>query len=393
MKIKIIYRHYKSLHDLYYSFIIKPPKDISFIIPSPKRFLRYLYPLHRVFGDNFFVKHILSVAQEFFFYNKEAEENIDVLHFVQFITKKIPLKPYVIDFEHIAGLANFVKLDRASERKIFNFLNNPQCHGIIPITYAARKSFEDLFPDLYREVAYKTEVIYPALPNYCALCKNQADYYYVNPHPEIFKLLFIGNDVYRKGLHELLSAFKKLETKYNDIELYIISNAPKQLKRNYSSERIRYFDPVFSQQDIIKEFFMACDLFVMPTHCDTFGMVILNSLACGTPVITTEQFAAPEIIKSERNGLFVQSNRFLLNETLFPSRKATMTYITDTVETLLVNDLVEKIEYLYLRRDLLSKMGMEAVKDFEPTSKFSIDVRNEKLGKIYKSCFTGRGNN
>ena len=381
MKIKIIYRHYKSLHDLYYSFIINPPKGVSFIMPSPKRFLRYLYPFYRVFGDIFFVKLILSVAQEFFFYNKETKEDIDVLHFVQFITKKIPSKPYVIDFEHIAGLANFVKLDRASERKIFNFLNDPRCHGIVPITYAARKSFEDLLPDLYREVAYKTEVIYPALPNYYALYKNQINYYYVNPHPEIFKLLFIGNDVYRKGLHELLSAFKKLETKYNDIELYIISNASKQLKRSYSSERIRYLDPVFSQQDIIKEFFMACDLFVMPTHCDTFGMVILNSLACGTPVITTEQFAAPEIIKSEHNGLFVQSKKLFLNENLFPSRKATMTYITDDVEALLVNELIEKIEYLYLRRDLLGRMGMEAIKDFEPTSKFSIDVRNEKLRK------------
>lgn len=393
MKIKIIYRHYKSLHDLYYSFIINPPKDISFIIPSPKRFLRYLYPLYRVFGDIFLVKHILSVAQEFFFYNKETEENIDALHFVQFITKKVPSKPYVIDFEHIAGLANFVKLNRASERKIFNFLNDSRCHGIVPITYAARKSFEDLFPDLYREVAYKTEVIYPALPNYYALYKDQVDHSYVKPHPEIFKLLFIGNDVYRKGLHELLSAFKKLEPKYDDIELYVISDAPKQLKRTYFSKRIKYFDPAFSQQDIIKEFFMACDLFVMPTHCDTFGMVILNSLACGTPVITTEQFATPEIIKSGYNGLFVQSNRLFLNEVSFPSRNATLTYITNTVETLLVNDLVEKIEYLYLRRDLLSRMGTKAVKDFESTSKFSIDVRNEKLERLYKSCRTEKGNN
>lgn len=388
MKVKIIYRNYKSLHDLYYSFMIKPPENVSFIIPSPRKALRYLYPLYRVFGDNFFVKQMISGAQDLFFYYKEAEEEVDALHFVQFITKRIPTRPYVIDFEHIAALANFVKLDRASERKIFNFLNDTQCHRIVPITYAARKSFKDLFPDLYREVAYKTEVIYPALPNYYALLNNQIDYSYVSPHSEIFKLLFIGNDVYRKGLHELLSAFKKLEDRYNDIELYVISDAPWQLKRDYSSKKIKYFDPVFLQQDIIKKFYIACDLFVMPTHCDTFGMAILNSLSCGTPVITTEQFATPEFIEAERNGLFVRSNRLFLDKILFPSRKVTMRCITDDVETLLVDELVEKIECLYLKRDVLSTMGKEAIKDFEVNGKFSIDVRNEKLWKIYKSCCT-----
>ena len=388
MKVKIIYRNYKSLHDLYYSFIIKPPEDVSFIIPSPIKSLRYLYPLYRVFGDNFLVKQMISGVQDLFFYYKKAEEDVDVLHFVQFITKRIPTRPYVIDFEHIAALANFVKLDRVSKYRIFNFLNNAQCHKIIPMTCAAKKSFKQLFPDLFREVEDRTEVIYPALPNYHALLNDRIDYSYVSPHSETFKLLFIGNDVYRKGLHELLSAFKKLEDKYNDIELYVISDAPRQLKRDYSSGKIKYLDPVFSTQDIIQKFYLACELFGCPTHCDTFGMAILNSLSCGTPVITTEQFATPEIIKPEHNGLFVRSNRLFLDQILFPSRKVTIRCITDDIETLLVDELVEKIEYLYLKRDVLGSMSGEAIKDFEVNGKFSIDLRNKKLRKIYKFCYT-----
>jgi len=49
---------------------------------------------------------------------------------------------------------------------------------------------------------------------------------------------------------------------------------------------------------------------------------------------------------------------------------------------------VEKIEYLYLKRDVLGSMREEAIKDFEVNGKFSIDIRNEKLGGIYKSCCT-----
>lgn len=386
MKVKIIYRNYKPLHELYHSLIIKPPEDVSFIIPPPQNALRYLYPIYKAFGDNSLVRHMITAIQNLFLCCGKAEDDVDCLHFLQIIPKTIPNKPYVIDFEHVIGLADFIKLDSATRERIYSFLSDNRCHKVIPVTYAAQNSLKRLFPDLYENIAHKTEVIYPALPNYHDLFSNQMDYTHVSPHPDRFKLLFVGNDVYRKGLHELLSAFKTLESKYNDMELYVISDAPNRLKRDHLSERIKYFDPVFSQQDIIKKFFLTCDLFVMPTHCDTFGMVFLNSLSCGRPIVTTEQFAAPEIVKPKYNGLFVRSKRLLLEEYLFPSRTITKRYLTDALEALLVNELVEKIEFLYLNRDVHTNMSKNAIKDFEIDGKFSVDVRNRKLKEVYASC-------
>jgi glycosyltransferase involved in cell wall biosynthesis len=386
IKVKIVYRNYKPLHDLYASLKIKPPQDISFIIPRPKKLLRQFYPFYLKFGDNPLVRSIISKAQEIFFDIKDKED-VDVLHFAQIVLKDIPTKPYVIDFEHAISLVNFLELDESIIQTVFQFLNNPLCKGILPFSGAAYRSLRYLFDNLDDEITKKIKVIYPALPNYYVLFKNQVDYSYVSPYPETFSLLFVGNSVYLKGLHELLVAFKYLESKYNDIELYVISDAPEHLKRRFSSERIKYFDPKFSHQDIIRKFYLPCDLFVLPTHADTFGMALLYALSCGTPVLATKQFATPEIIKPGHNGLLVQSNRLHLEDVPLPNRETAKKYHrAGTEEQLLVDGLIQQIEYLYLGRDILAKMSRQAVKDFEPGGKFSIDVRNAKLTCIYKSC-------
>ena len=47
---------------------------------------------------------------------------------------------------------------------------------------------------------------------------------------------------------------------------------------------------------------------------------------------------------------------------------------------------MEKIEFLYLNRDVHTNMSKNAIKDFEIDGKFSVDVRNRKLKKVYASC-------
>jgi len=46
----------------------------------------------------------------------------------------------------------------------------------------------------------------------------------------------VGNDVYRKGLHELMAAFRDTwRERYADIELCVVSDAPEPLKKAYPS--------------------------------------------------------------------------------------------------------------------------------------------------------------
>jgi glycosyltransferase involved in cell wall biosynthesis len=115
-------------------------------------------------------------------------------------------------------------------------------------------------------------------------------------------------------------------------------------------------------------------------------MVILNALSCGKPVVTTNQFAARELVREGQNGLIVCSRRLLLNETCAPDRSTTRAFVTREADPLLVDELIEALECLCADRARLVRMSREAVKDFEPGGKFSIGERNKRLSRAYADC-------
>ena len=51
---------------------------------------------------------------------------------------------------------------------------------------------------------------------------------------------------------------------------------------------------------------MSADVFVLPTREDIWGLVIEEAMACGLPIISTEQCAAAlELVKNGRNGYII----------------------------------------------------------------------------------------
>ena len=52
-------------------------------------------------------------------------------------------------------------------------------------------------------------------------------------------------------------------------------------------------------------YYGAADIVVLPSYFDTFGLVILEGLACGLPVITSTQAGGHEIITPGREGVAV----------------------------------------------------------------------------------------
>ena len=98
----------------------------------------------------------------------------------------------------------------------------------------------------------------------------------------VFRLMFAGTVTQRKGMRVLLEAFKRLNL--SNAELYIVG--PVSDARAVMDEyRGSYtYVPFLHHQELVAYYQMA-DVFVFPSLLDSWAMVVLEAMACGTPDI------------------------------------------------------------------------------------------------------------
>ena len=107
------------------------------------------------------------------------------------------------------------------------------------------------------------------------------------------KALFIGQPTSRKGFGNLLEAWERLDN--HEAELHIASGSIA------NQRELRFGGPVFwygrlELKDLIV-LINRCDLLVLPSIAEGFGLVLLEALSCGTPVFCSDATAGPDILK------------------------------------------------------------------------------------------------
>ena len=120
-----------------------------------------------------------------------------------------------------------------------------------------------------------------------------------------FVLLLIGNDWKNKGLGALLRACALLTDL--PVRLLVVGSDDPSLFRPLIEEldirdRIRFEAP---SNDVLS-FYGAADLYVGPSLEDSFGLPILESMACGLPVIASAQAGASELIRDGETGFILR---------------------------------------------------------------------------------------
>jgi len=141
-----------------------------------------------------------------------------------------------------------------------------------------------------------------------------------------FVALFIGRLVPEKGVGELLNAARRWD---KNITLAIAGTGPLEGKvKSAARKNLVYLGTV--SQGRLPLYYSASDLLVVPsTHEEGFGRVILESLACGTPVLASRRGAIPEAM-DESVGKFIEISP---------------------------NKIKEAVEYFYNNKDILSKLS------------------------------------
>jgi len=148
--------------------------------------------------------------------------------------------PWVVDVEHYASFANYhIKSlnNTAYKGQIEKLLSSDCCRKIMPWTLAAKNSIKSFFRD--ERINRKMEVVYPAIHE--REVPKKAD--------DTLRLLVVNRYFLEKGGLHAVRMFDALEKKY-DIEMDVVSNAPKEITKKYEGNRkIKYFEPNIGTED------------------------------------------------------------------------------------------------------------------------------------------------
>lgn len=116
--------------------------------------------------------------------------------------------------------------------------------------------------------------------------------------PEHLVLLFLGSGFGRKGLDRLLPAFARVAESRPQARLLVVGRDRGQLAYERRAVALGLGDRVrfLGERSDPETCFGAADLYVLPTHYDPFAFSVLEALATGLPVITTDGTGASELI-------------------------------------------------------------------------------------------------
>ena len=128
-------------------------------------------------------------------------------------------------------------------------------------------------------------------------------------------ILFVGRIEPLKGIDQLLRAVSYLQNTQR-LRLVIIGGDEhsqneieklQKLSRELHIEGLVNFSGLI-QQERLPYFYNAADACVIPSYYESFGLVALESLACGTPVVAADVGSLKSIIRQGETGYVVMDN-------------------------------------------------------------------------------------
>ena len=105
----------------------------------------------------------------------------------------------------------------------------------------------------------------------------------------------------------------------------------------------------------------SCNAFVLPSHYETFGVVLMEALSCGKPVISTK-CGGPEGIVNSQNGMLVCKKNILA--------------LGEAMETMRMN--FDKYDNAWIQTDCMSRFGESVVVAKLSNTYTEVCQRNER---------------
>jgi len=127
-------------------------------------------------------------------------------------------------------------------------------------------------------------------------------------------ILFVGRMEKRKGLGDLLRAFRFLQERVARTRLIVVGDGP--LRSSVESYVARHRVPNvvlagYVPEQVKPRYFASADIFCAPaTGAESFGIVLLEAMASGLPVVATEVPGYMSVLEPGKDSVSVQPKRW-----------------------------------------------------------------------------------
>ena len=199
----------------------------------------------------------------------------------------------IVGIEHL-GRFNDANLDNWGHTKKDAEYTYHNIHAAIAVSHKLKES-------LYRHFSITADVV----PNLLG-----KEFYYTAPNNnEAFTIVSVGRLDHGKGFDLLIQALLKIKDKLpQNWQVKIIGSGEWRdiLQREINTSNLQNNIVLLGQknkQEIV-QLLQQSDLFVLPSRSETFGVVYIEAMACGLPIIATD-CGGPRDIVTKDNGLLI----------------------------------------------------------------------------------------
>lgn len=220
-------------------------------------------------------------------------------------------KPYAVWIENgaaVHGYDSLILQNPLAKLFLIPFALDPHLKHLVFMSEASQKSFfatlnlRDGW--LKRKLEAKSIQLYPKFPEPPTRALKQ--------FTGKLHCLFTGV-YYMKGGRETLQAFQNLRKTHKDIFLTVLT--PLHLlhaddrKLLETTEGVTLLDATLQRAEM-EALYNKHHLFLFPSYKDTFGLVLIEALSFGMPIIATDQYAVTEMVRHDYNGLVLPDHPF-----------------------------------------------------------------------------------
>jgi phosphatidylinositol alpha-mannosyltransferase len=227
-------------------------------------------------------------------------EQFDLLHFhepfVPFLSPvvlRLSTSVNVATFHAYGGFSPSYEFGRRAMRGYAARL-----HGRIAVSGAAKHFIERYFPGEYK-----------VIPNGVDIDRFQRSVPIARWQDGTSNILFVGRFEPRKGLLELLKAYRLLHKSGCDCRLLVVGSGPlaREARRYVATRRLRGVEFLGRVSDEEKaQLFRTADVYASPaTGGESFGIVLLEAMASGTAIVASDIHGYKGVVRRGREALLV----------------------------------------------------------------------------------------